>query len=129
MAELHLTSEGFELTIAYAGGTIDYGNPLIASCLQALSAANAAVPLNRVSFAEDAPGPPPTYVLRVKTVDDRIWKQWHTFATPTDENPLTTFAVNDAWRPSEYGGHRAMRDLVIALHREIGATSIVAEWT
>ena len=127
MSTLSLASSGFALTMIYAGGEVDYTTELVTDFVKALSLLDKHVSMEKLTFRLDGAGP--AYMLRIKALDGRVWRQWHTFSSPTDEDPLTTFTVNDTWKPSEFQFHRPARDQIIMLYARLGVTSIEALWS
>lgn len=80
------------------------------------------LPLLRFRFEQvDATA---VYLYRIWLTDGRLWRQELTFASGNDPDPLLTFEVVPGWKLSEFVPHRELRDFMVQLRNQLGASVV-----
>src|SRR3989344_4654296 len=69
-----------------------------------------------------------TFDYRFEAKDGRIWNQKLIFKELPDPDPEMTFDVEDPWKLTEFTLHRTLRDNVVILINQHGATEIKCKY-
>lgn len=86
---------------------------------------NSNMPMKSLEYTQES-----TYVYKykLKTKDNRVWKQTLTFAPENQTDPYMTFDVVDGFKLSEFKSHRDIRESIVSLTKRFGITKIECKW-
>lgn len=74
-------------------------------------------------------GFPGEYEYKLKTIDNRLWKQKIKPNTAPSVDYESTFTVVDYWQLHEFSAQRALRDHIVRLIQAKGVTDINIVWS
>src|SRR3990167_5555656 len=114
-------------TISYSDtSTLIYTHDHLKQLLEKCDFMHALVPCKSVIF--DQVGSTDRWKYDIELDDGRMWSQELSYADPQDIDPPMTFDIADEWRISELSRQRDIRDLLMHLKIEHGATKIEIEY-
>ena len=114
-------------TISYSDtSTLVYTHEHLRQLLEKCDFMHALVPCMHILF--DQVGSTDKWKYEIELGDGRKWNQELTYTDPQDVDPPMTFDIEDEWRLSEFGRQRDIREQLMHLKIEHGATAIEIEY-